>query len=96
MVSILRLAEEGKLTARVTAALAWDNNGDESQVELFNEKRALATSSTIQAGTVKIVYDGVCENFTAAMLEPYLDEDGQPTNNRGKSFGLRPMILSVT
>ena len=30
--------------------------------------------------------DGVCENFTAAVLEPYLDADGHPTENRGISF----------
>ena len=27
--------------------------------------------------------DGVLENFTGAMLEPYLDGDGRPTDNRG-------------
>jgi predicted amidohydrolase YtcJ len=35
---------------------------------------------------VKIMQDGVIENFTAAVLEPYLDADGRPTENRGKSF----------
>ena len=30
--------------------------------------------------------DGVCENFTAAVLEPYLDADGHATDNRGISF----------
>jgi predicted amidohydrolase YtcJ len=30
--------------------------------------------------------DGVIENHTAAVLEPYLDADGSPTGNRGKSF----------
>ncbi len=28
--------------------------------------------------------DGVAENFTAGMLEPYLDECGCPTRNSGK------------
>jgi predicted amidohydrolase YtcJ len=35
---------------------------------------------------VKIMQDGVIENFTAGVLEPYLDESGKPTDNRGKSF----------
>jgi predicted amidohydrolase YtcJ len=35
---------------------------------------------------VKIMVDGVCENFTAAVLEPYLDADGHPTADRGISF----------
>jgi predicted amidohydrolase YtcJ len=30
--------------------------------------------------------DGVIENFTAAVLEPYLDAEGRPTDNRGTSF----------
>jgi len=32
------------------------------------------------------VQDGVAENFTAAMLEPYLDHDGCATHNSGLSF----------
>jgi len=30
--------------------------------------------------------DGVCENFTAAMLSPYLDGHGHATDNAGHSF----------
>jgi predicted amidohydrolase YtcJ len=36
--------------------------------------------------SVKIMQDGVCETFTAAVLEPYLDADGRPTETRGISF----------
>jgi predicted amidohydrolase YtcJ len=35
---------------------------------------------------VKIMQDGVAENFTAALLEPYLDRCGHPTSHRGHSF----------
>jgi predicted amidohydrolase YtcJ len=38
------------------------------------------------ATSVKIMQDGVCENFTAAVLDPYLDADGRATDNRGISF----------
>jgi hypothetical protein len=41
---------------------------------------------------VKIMQDGVCENFTAAVLEPYLDASGLPTDNRGISF-VEPDLL---
>jgi predicted amidohydrolase YtcJ len=41
---------------------------------------------------VKIMQDGIIENFTAAVLEPYLDEDGNPTDNRGISF-VEPELL---
>jgi predicted amidohydrolase YtcJ len=35
---------------------------------------------------VKIMQDGICENFTAAMLSPYLDRHGHATTNAGHSF----------
>jgi predicted amidohydrolase YtcJ len=35
---------------------------------------------------VKIMLDGVLETFTGAMLDPYLDRDGRPTDNRGIDF----------
>jgi len=44
------------------------------------------------ATSVKIMQDGVCENFTAGMLEPYLDAEGNPTENRGLSF-VEPELL---
>jgi predicted amidohydrolase YtcJ len=37
----------------------------------------------LRASAVKIFADGVFENRTAAMLEPYLDGDGRPTANHG-------------
>ena len=36
--------------------------------------------------SIKIMQDGVCENFTAAMLSPYLDGRGHSTGNAGHSF----------
>jgi predicted amidohydrolase YtcJ len=35
---------------------------------------------------VKIMQDGVCETFTAALLTPYLDAHGHPTGGTGISF----------
>ncbi len=32
------------------------------------------------------MYDGIAENFTTAMLDPYLDGSGHPTANAGHSF----------
>jgi predicted amidohydrolase YtcJ len=42
--------------------------------------------------TVKIMLDGVVENHTASMLEPYLDGDGSPTDNTGIDF-IEPGLL---
>src|SRR5262249_38158551 len=35
--------------------------------------------------TVKIMQDGIPENFTAGMIDPYLDGHGRPTAERGLS-----------
>jgi predicted amidohydrolase YtcJ len=81
----LRLAGRGQLTARVVAALWWDRHRGPDQVEELIEQRDLARGTGVDAGTVKIMLDGVAENFTARMLDPYLDENGRPTDNRGLS-----------
>ena len=39
-----------------------------------------------RAGTVKIMQDGVAENFTAGMIDPYLDGCGCQSGNRGLSY----------
>ena len=41
------------------------------------------TVGRLRASKVKFFADGVFENRTAAMLEPYLDADGRPTGNLG-------------
>jgi predicted amidohydrolase YtcJ len=76
-------AAAGRLGARVGAALFWDPRRGIEQVEGFLEQRAAATVGRLSAGTVKIWVDGVVEGLTAAMLEPYLDEHGRVTANRG-------------
>jgi len=41
---------------------------------------------------VKIMQDGILENYTAGVLQPYLDARGDPTDNLGKSF-IDPELL---
>jgi predicted amidohydrolase YtcJ len=84
--SYLRLAGRGDLTARVVTALWWDRHRGLDQVEELIERRAAVHGTGVDAGTVKIMLDGVAENFTARMLEPYLDGDGRSTENRGLAF----------
>jgi predicted amidohydrolase YtcJ len=48
-----------------------------------------------RATTVKIMQDGVIEDFTAGVLEPYLGPDGTPTSNRGMSF-VDPQLLKAS
>jgi predicted amidohydrolase YtcJ len=71
------------LTARVVAALLWDHHRGEDQIEDLLELRRWGTGGRVRAGTVKIFLDGVVENFTASMLDPYLGADGESTGNRG-------------
>jgi predicted amidohydrolase YtcJ len=75
------LAERGELTGRASISLRWDGQRGEEQVEELLERRGAWPN--LRARTVKIFLDGVIENFTAYLLEPYLDADGSPTENRG-------------
>ena len=79
-------AGRGDLTARVVGALWWDRHRGAEQIEDLVELRARGGVGRFAATSVKIMQDGVCENFTAAVLEPYLDAHGHPTANAGISF----------
>jgi predicted amidohydrolase YtcJ len=76
----------GLLTARVTGALWWRRAAGLSQLDFLAERRAIASGSRFRTTSVKIMQDGVCESFTAAMLTPYLDRHGHETDGRGTSF----------
>lgn len=80
------LAERGRLTGRAIACLWWERDRGGEQVDELIEARRTATIGRLRATTIKIMQDGVAENYTAAMLESYLDADGRPTRNRGISF----------
>ncbi|MGW7368651.1 amidohydrolase, partial [Streptomyces sp. NPDC054841] len=79
-------ARDGLLTARVVGALWWDRERGAEQIPELVERRAALTHDRFRAGTVKIMLDGVAENGTAALLDPYLDRCGCATANRGTSF----------
>ncbi|WP_225825785.1 amidohydrolase [Streptomyces naphthomycinicus] len=82
----LTAAEEGSLTARVVGALWWDRERGAEQIPELVAKREASSRGRFRAGTVKLMLDGVAENHTAALLDPYLDRCGCATANRGKSF----------
>src|SRR5262245_43975950 len=82
----LSFARSGELTARVVGALWWDRHRGIEQVEDLIAQRERGRAGRFRATSVKIMQDGVIENFTAGVLEPYLDANGHPTDNRGKSF----------
>lgn len=80
------LLGRGELTARVVAALWWDRDRGSEQIDEFVERRAANQAGRLRATSVKVMQDGVLENFTGAVLEPYFDGRGEPTANRGISF----------
>ncbi len=83
----LALDASGRLTGKVVGALWWERGTGERQLETLLARREQASGcSHFKASTVKFMQDGVCENFTASMLEPYLDVSGHATSNSGKSF----------
>jgi predicted amidohydrolase YtcJ len=81
-----RAAETGRLTARVEAALWWERNRGEEQVDEFLEASRSIPPGRLRAKTVKLMLDGVVETFTASMVDPYLDSTGAATANRGIDF----------
>jgi predicted amidohydrolase YtcJ len=82
----LRAASAGTLVARVAGALWWDRNRGLDQLPELLERRRLGQAGRFRATSVKMMLDGVAENHTAAMLEPYLDADGCDSGHAGLDF----------
>ena len=91
-----QVAADGRLTGRVVGALWWDRTRgpDEVDDQIANlaQRRAAASHDAFRAGTVKIMQDGVCENFTAAMLLPYMGTGAPASHSAGLSY-LEPRLL---
>ncbi|GAA3774327.1 amidohydrolase [Microbacterium kribbense] len=79
-------AADGRLTAQVVGAIWWDRTAGLEQIPSILERRERYRAGRFAATSVKVMQDGVAENFTASMLEPYGDGHGHPTDNSGISF----------
>ena len=84
--SYRRAVERRTLSGDVVGALWWDRDRGLEQVPDLVARRDELTGGRFRATSVKIMQDGVAENFTAAMLHPYLDHCGHATDNSGHSF----------
>lgn len=82
----LALAEAGELTARVVGALWWDRSRGVEQIDELVARREAGRAGRYHATSVKLMVDGIVENQTAAMLQPYFDVHGIVTGNAGLSF----------
>ena len=82
----LEAARSGALTGRVRAALWWERGRGADQIDdILGRREAGVVAPRFSARTVKIMQDGVAENYTAGMLEPYLDSCGCQSRELGLS-----------
>jgi hypothetical protein len=86
------LAASGELTARVVAGMWWERDQGLEQIEGFIERRSRGVLGRFAATSVKLMCDGIVENQTASMTEPYFDVHGHQTANRGMDF-IDPEVL---
>jgi predicted amidohydrolase YtcJ len=79
----------GELRVTAIGALWWDRGRDLDQIdELIARSRD--SSPRFRPRSVKLMVDGVCENGTAAMLQPY-----EHSHDRGISFIEREVLLQA-
>jgi predicted amidohydrolase YtcJ len=96
-------ADYGFLSSHVVGALWWDRDRGLDQIDDLLARReeagggqlgsAQPGSAQFRATTVKLMLDGVCETFTAAMSSPYLDRSGHATDHSGRLF-IEPEVLN--
>jgi hypothetical protein len=89
------LAADGRLLSRVAGALWWDRHRGTEQIDDLVSRRAQARGVRtvprvpgFHGETVKIMVDGVIENGTGALLEPYLAPHGHDGHGGGYGTGL--------
>lgn len=85
-------AREGWLTGRVRGAMWWDRSRGIEQLDYFRTRRELAPEGDFRTTSIKMMVDGVCETFTAAMTTAYLGEPGREGTHRGDLF-IDPEVL---
>ncbi len=71
------LDARGELDLRVVASLWWDREQGLEQIDgLVALRDEFNNGGNLRPTTAKIMQDGVLENYTGALLEPYLVESG--------------------
>lgn len=88
----MALAAGGELTARVVGAQWWERERGLEQIDEMVQRRADGRAGRFAATSVKLMTDGIVENQTASMTQPYLDVHGHATGNRGLDF-IDPQVL---
>ncbi|MBV9343366.1 MAG: amidohydrolase [Gammaproteobacteria bacterium] len=101
MVLYKRLYDAHRLRMRVRGTFGLKDT-DRPAAVLIGEaiefrRRWAVDPQQLRADAVKIFADGVIENpsRTAALLQPYLDESGRPTDERGPTYYSQPHLNEV-
>ena len=81
----LRAASSGTLIGDAVGALWWNRDEGLEQVHDLVARRERSAPG-FRPTSVKLMLDGVAENFTASVLDPYLDGNRNTTNNIGIDF----------
>jgi predicted amidohydrolase YtcJ len=81
-----RAVSAGTLAANVVGALWWQRHQGLEQVAELLHRRHSDGAGRFRPTSVKMMLDGVAENHTAALLDPYLDSHGCATENSGLDF----------
>ncbi len=76
----------GGLIGAVIGGLWWERDRGVDQVAEFAARRDSTPTGRYRATAIKMMLDGVAENYTASMLRPYLDDTGAVTDNQGIDF----------
>lgn len=85
------LVESGELDGTAVGALWWERERGMGQIEELEQMRSEALGRYLPTA-VKLMLDGVVENNTASLIEPYHDRDGGLTANTGIDF-IEPGLL---
>jgi predicted amidohydrolase YtcJ len=81
LAAYLAVAGRGQLTVRAEGNILWDRSRGAEQIDEILELRERGSRGRLRIRGVKIFQDGVLENFTGSLLEPY-----EGTDNRGMSM----------
>jgi predicted amidohydrolase YtcJ len=71
----LAVAARGEVTLHVEGNLLWDRTRGEEQIDDLLALREQGSLGRVRIRGAKIFVDGVLENFTGALLEPYVGSD---------------------
>ena len=78
------LDAEGELNLRMDLALWFrSHENNEEMIEELISRFSNDPNSRVNTNQVKLLVDATIENTTGALLEPYYNEDGELTNDKG-------------